>query len=202
PRARDSSWEIEQSLADELTLPDAGGAGKQAAAGVGGELVESVQFRHAAVDLDEACARIALVGDEHEPGVVQHALTPGRPALGGEADPVIVRVGPPQDLRAIIDRRRAEPDMGVVGDQRVAVLVRAVKIERVLFAGLADRRPGIFVPANHLLLKVDLRSIPMLERNPDPPDHHIAAAAHPVRTLLANPYDVIEPTGSVEPAGR
>src|SRR5271163_2906242 len=62
-----SNWGLEQSLADEFALPDAGGASKQTAAGVGGELVECVQFRHGAVNLDEARPRIALVGDEQEP---------------------------------------------------------------------------------------------------------------------------------------
>ena len=54
-------------------------------------------------------------------------------------------------------------DVGVVGDHRIAVLVPAIKVERLLLARLADRRAGIFVPADHLFLKVDFGSIPMLE---------------------------------------
>ena len=48
------------------------------------------------------------------------------------------------------------------------------------------------MPADHLLLKVDLGSIPMLERNPDPARDEIAAAAHPAGPLVADPDDVVE----------
>ena len=82
--------------------------------------------------------------------------------------------------------------MGVVGDEGIAVRVDAVQVESVAFVGLADRRAGIFAPPDHLLLKVDLRAIPMLERNPDAPRHEIAAAAHPVRPFVADPDDVVE----------
>ena len=41
-----------------------------------------------------------LVADEQQPGVVFHALPPGRPALGGEIHAVIVGIAAPQDFGA------------------------------------------------------------------------------------------------------
>ena len=82
--------------------------------------------------------------------------------------------------------------MGIVGDEGIAVRVDAVQVESVAFVGLADRRAGIFTPPDHLLLKVDLRAIPVLERDPDAPRDDVTAAAHPVRPFVADPDDVVE----------
>src|SRR5258708_6619199 len=86
------SGRIEQALADELALGDAARAGEEAAAGMGRVLVQGVHLRHRLEDLDEAGARVALVGDEEEAGVELDRLAPGRPALGGEVAAVIVGI--------------------------------------------------------------------------------------------------------------
>ena len=57
--------------------------------------------------------------------------------------------------------------------------------------------PEYLLPPDHLLLKVDLRAIPMLERDPDAPGYDVAAAAHPVRPFVADPDDVVEAFWSV-----
>jgi hypothetical protein len=57
------------------------------------------------------------------------------------------------------------------------------------------------MPADHLLLKVDLGSIPMLQRNRDPARDKIAAAAHPVGALLADPADIVKTSGSIARRG-
>ena len=77
-------------LADELTLCDSSGTGKEATAGMGDELVEHVVLRQLVENLDEARPGVALITYKEEAGVIFHALAPRRPALGGEIHSVIV----------------------------------------------------------------------------------------------------------------
>ena len=53
------------------------------------------------------------------------------------------------------------------------------------------------MPTDHLFLKIDLGSIPMLQRNSDPPRDEITSAAHPERALVAHPDDLVETARSV-----
>ena len=53
-------------------------------------------------NFDEPGARVALIGQEEQPGVVLHPLAPGRPALGGEIHAVVIRVAAAQDLRTVV----------------------------------------------------------------------------------------------------
>jgi 2-polyprenyl-6-methoxyphenol hydroxylase-like FAD-dependent oxidoreductase len=80
-------------------FPRAAGTPEEPAADMGDELVHHVEFRHPLENLDEAAARIALVAKKQKPGVVLHALPPGRPALGCEVHAVVVRIGPPTEPR-------------------------------------------------------------------------------------------------------
>src|SRR3954447_21060755 len=101
----------EQALPDELARSRPARAGEQAAAGMRDELVQHVEFRQALEDLDKAGSRVALIADEEQPGVVLFASPPRLPALGNLVDPVIIRIGAPQDFGAVVARRRCEPDM-------------------------------------------------------------------------------------------
>src|SRR5579872_3498171 len=85
--------------------------------------------------------------------------------------------------------------MGVLGDDRIAVLIDGGKIESVEFDGGAERRAGIFVPADHLLLEVDRRTVPVLERDANAPHDEVAAAAHEGGTFIADPDYLIEQPG-------
>src|SRR5215472_741228 len=81
---------LDQALANELARCNSAGAGKEAATGVGHELVEHVELRHLAENLDKAGARIALVAHEQKPGVIRDTLAPRRPALDREIGAIIV----------------------------------------------------------------------------------------------------------------
>ena len=80
--------------------------------------------------LDEAGPGIALIAHEEKSGVILHALAPRRPTLAGKIYPVIVRVGPPQDLRAIIARGGGKTHMRVFGNDRVVVLIGRIQVNR------------------------------------------------------------------------
>src|SRR5215472_18388012 len=72
---------LDQALANELARCNSTGAGKEAAAGMGYELVEHVELSQLAENLDKADAGIALVAHEKKPGVIRDTLAPRRPAL-------------------------------------------------------------------------------------------------------------------------
>lgn len=55
---------LEKSLTDKLAFMYAARTCEQPAAGVGRELIESVELGHVLVDLDEPHPRVALVADE------------------------------------------------------------------------------------------------------------------------------------------
>ena len=57
---------LEQLLSNEFAFADPARAGEQAAADVGGELVEGVEVGHGLEDPDEPVARIALVAQEEK----------------------------------------------------------------------------------------------------------------------------------------
>src|SRR5262245_29621806 len=82
----------EEALTDELALLDAAGASEEAAARMGRVLVERIELRHLVEDLDEAFARVALVGEEEEPGIELDRLAPRRPALGSEVAAVVIGI--------------------------------------------------------------------------------------------------------------
>src|SRR5262249_16895793 len=109
---------LDQALANELARCNSARAGKEAAAGMGHELVEHVELSQLAENLDKAGAGIALVTHEKKPGVIRDTLAPRRPALDSEIGAVIVRVGTPQNLHAIIAHRSCETDMGAFGNNR------------------------------------------------------------------------------------
>src|SRR6185437_8166379 len=158
---------FEQTVADERAVGGAGGAGEQPGAGMGHELVEHVELGHALENLDEAGARVALIADEEQAGVVRHALAPRRPALGGEVDAVMVGIAAAKHLRAVVARGGGEAHMRVLGNHRVTVLVGGVERQRRVLVLEADRRAGIFVPTDRLLLKTELHPVPMFERHED-----------------------------------
>src|SRR5580704_3495650 len=72
--------------------------GENPATDMGHELVQHVKLCQLVEDLDEASAKVALVAYEQQPGVVLQTPAPGRPALNGEINPIVVGVGPPQNL--------------------------------------------------------------------------------------------------------
>ena len=84
--------------------------------GMGHELVQHVKLCQLVEDPDEASAKVALVACEQQPGVVLKTLAPGRPALNGEINPIVVGVGAPQNLCALIARRGGETDMRARGN--------------------------------------------------------------------------------------
>jgi len=81
---------LDQTLANELARCNSTGAGKEAAAGMGCELVEHVELSQLAENLDKAGAGIALVAHEKKPGVIRDTLAPRRPALDREIGAIIV----------------------------------------------------------------------------------------------------------------
>src|SRR5262252_10570350 len=116
PWGRLSQPGLKQALPDEPPLRNPAGTGENPAAGVGHELVQHVKLCQLVEDLDEASAKVALVAYEQEPGVVLKTLAPGRPALNGEINPIVVGVGTPQNLCALIARRGGETDMRALGN--------------------------------------------------------------------------------------
>ena len=82
--------------------------------------------------------------------------------------------------------------MGGFGDHRVLVLVHAVQAQRREFVLQAQRRTGQLVPADRLLLEVDVGAVPVLQRHADAAHDEIAAAAHPVRTFGIHPDDLVD----------
>src|SRR5262249_4175301 len=91
-----------QPLPDKLAGCEAAGAGEKTAAGVGDKLVEHVELRQLLKNLDKSGARVALIADKKQPGIVGHAALPRRPPLGDKADPIVIGIGPPQDLRTVV----------------------------------------------------------------------------------------------------
>src|SRR5262252_10300552 len=85
---------------------------------MGHELVQHVKLCQLVEDLDEASAKVALVAYEQQPGVVLKTLAPGRPALNGEISPIVVGVGTPQNLCALIARRGGETICALSGIRR------------------------------------------------------------------------------------
>ena len=83
---------------------------------MGHELVQHVKLCQLVENLDEASAKVALVAYEQQPGVVLHPPAPGRPALDGEINPIVVGVGSPQNLCALVARRAGETDMRALGN--------------------------------------------------------------------------------------
>src|SRR5580704_2369018 len=59
---------------------------------------------------------IALIAYEQQPAVVLHTPAPGRPALNGKINPIVVGVGPSQNLCALVVRRGGETDMRALGN--------------------------------------------------------------------------------------
>ena len=106
---------------------------------MGHELVQHVEPRQLVEDPDKAGPRVALIGDEEQPGVVFDALPPWRPALGGEIDAVVVGIDAAQDFGTAICRRSRKPNMRALGDERVAVPVVG-EIEPVELVPAAERR--------------------------------------------------------------
>src|SRR5580693_656890 len=158
---------------------------------MGDELIQHIEPSHLLENLSEARANVTLVADKEQSGIVLHALTPRRPPLGGEVDPVIVGIGTAKNLRAVIARGSGKADMGVLGDHIVAVVAFRFKVERIVFGAFADRRPRHLVAPDSLLLKYNLAAIPMLEGDPDTPDDEVATALHPLRALYADPNKFI-----------
>src|SRR5271167_4840011 len=128
---------LEQPLADELAFRDPARAGEEAAAGMGHELVQEVEFRQFVKNLDEPGPRVALVADEKQPGIVFRGLAPRRPPFRDKIDSVIVRIGPAQDLYAAIGRRSRKADMGAFRDDGIAALVSGIEVERIELAPTA-----------------------------------------------------------------
>ena len=82
--------------------------------------------------------------------------------------------------------------MGVLPDHRVAILVDGIEVERGELVTAGQRRATDLAAADHLLLEVEIRAIPMLEGEADAAHHHIAAAAHPAGTFLIDPHHLVE----------
>src|SRR5215470_2730434 len=72
-------------------------------------------------------------------------------------------------------------------NDRVAVLVGRIQVERIELVFQTERCTGNFMPAKGLLLKIERHAVPVLKRYSDPAQDNIAAAAHPLRTLGSDP---------------
>ena len=59
-------------------------------------------------NLDEASAKVALIAYEQQPGVVLHTPAPGRPALNGEINPIVVGVAVAESVRPRCSPRRRD----------------------------------------------------------------------------------------------
>jgi hypothetical protein len=81
---------LKQALPDEPPLRNPTGTGENPATGMGHELVQHVKLCQLVENLDEANAKVALIAYEQQPGVVLHTPAPGRPALNGEINPIVV----------------------------------------------------------------------------------------------------------------
>jgi len=180
----------EQALADESAGARPRRTGEQPAADVGRELVQHVDLGHAREDPDESGARVALVALEQQAGIERDQLPPGRPALGDFGQAVVVGEGAPQDLRAAVVLRRRQRDVRILGDERIAVLVHRLQVERVEFVLRPERRARGLVAADRLLLERYFHPVPVLERDADRAHHHVAAVAHPVRAFIADPDEL------------
>ncbi len=133
------------------------------------------------------------------PGVVFGLLPPWRPAFGGEIRAVVVGVGAAQDLRAVVGRRRGQPHVRVLGDDRVAVLVRARRdradrIRAWLPIGaplnICDGRSP--APGNRLGIRSQCSSAMRMRR-----DDEVAAALHPAGAFARRPRRTRHRSGSL-----
>src|SRR4051812_3654764 len=147
----------EQRLAYETALASRSGrAGEQRAALVDDELAEGVvALAEAALDRDEL-ARVALVGEEEK------------------ADVDVV--GAAQEHPAAVRVRAGEPDVGVGGDDGVALLDARVEISLVELVLAPERGAALLVAADDALLLVDRGRVPVVELHADPAGDEIAAA--------------------------
>ncbi len=190
PRPLHTVLGFKQPLAHEPAGPRPGRTGEEAAADVGDELVQHVELGHVLENLHEARARVALVADEEQPRIQLHPLAPGRPALGDEGEAIVIGIGAAEDLGAPVHGRRPQAHMGILRDHRVSVRVDRVEVQRVGFAGLAERRAGDLVAAHGLFLEAELHPVPVLQGDADRAGDQIAAAAHPA-AFIADPDDVV-----------
>ena len=70
---------------------------------------------HALEQNDEAGARVLLIGQEEQAGVIGHPLPPRRPAFGDDVRAIVVAVGAAQDPRATIGLMRSITRSTVTG---------------------------------------------------------------------------------------
>src|SRR5215831_14999901 len=89
-------------------------------------------------------------------------------------------------------RQGGKTHMRAFGNDRVAVLVGRIQVERIELVLQTERCTGIFMPAKGLLLKIERHAVPVLERYSDPAQDNIATAAHPLRTLSSDPNKLLQ----------
>lgn len=85
-------------------------------------LIQGVQSRHRVENLGEACSRIALISDEEQACVIEHALMPGRLTLGREPQLIVIGVAAPQDLGSARACGGAETHMRIVRKDEISVV--------------------------------------------------------------------------------
>src|SRR5262249_34674950 len=143
--------QVKHTMAERAARRRPRWAGEQGAADVADVLVERIRLAQAALDGDEAGARIALEADE-EQARVEFARE--------RVDTVGERVPAPQDARVGIGRWRGEADVRVGGDARRAVGCRGIQVDRVELALAAEWGAGGFAAAEDALLLVEAGAVP------------------------------------------
>src|ERR1700746_1722117 len=153
PPRKGISAGLKQALPDEPPLRNPTGTGENSATGMGHELVQHVKLCQLAENLDEASAKGALITYEQQLGAVLHTPAPGRPALNGEINPIVVGVGPSQNLCALVVRRSGETDMRALRNYEIAVIFGSSQGRRVKLVIATERRAGILVAGQRSALE-------------------------------------------------
>jgi hypothetical protein len=82
-----------------------------------------------------------------------------------------------------------DADMGILGDDRVAVRVSRCEVDGVEFPLAPEGRTREFAPPEGLFLEGDFRALPMLKRRARTPNDDVGAAAHPLGRFVSRPDD-------------
>ena len=94
-------------------------------------------------------------------------------------------------MGAVIIDRRGEADVGIVGEDGVAVLVHGVVIGLVEFVFPGERGAGIFATPDGLLLEINVGAVPVFQGHADSAHDDVRTAFHPFGAFIADPDMIV-----------